>query len=83
MEPNELNEVFALQDDCLIAISEGKQIPAEKLRQLPPWRAVLIARVGESGYSGISDGTTIDELINEAVSARGQGKLNPIRVRNL
>lgn len=72
-------ELLALQDDCLIAISEGRQIPADKLRQLPPWRAVLIARVGESEWTSISDGTTLEELTSEAVAAGGHGKLKLVR----
>jgi hypothetical protein len=44
-------EIIALMDDCLIAIQDGRQIPESALRQLPPWRAVLIADVAvKSGY---------------------------------
>lgn len=38
-------EIYHLMDDCLIDIVDDKQINETKLRQLPPWRAVLIAGV--------------------------------------
>lgn len=31
------------QDDCLLAIEDGKPLPVRALQALPPWRAVMLA----------------------------------------
>ena len=36
---------LAASDDCLLAITDGHPIPTKALQALPPWRAVMLARV--------------------------------------
>lgn len=38
-------EIYYVMEDCLVDIADGKQINETKLRQLPPWRAMLMATV--------------------------------------
>lgn len=68
--------VLANQDDCLIAITDGKPVPTRKLRALPPWRAVLIARVAAKAGIPLEHGT-LDALIAEAQEVGGDGSLRP------
>jgi hypothetical protein len=64
----------AWQDECLIAITDGFPLPARALAALPPWRAVLVARV--AAKAGISiEGGTLDELVGEAIRVGGEGAL--------
>lgn len=67
------SELFAYQDDCLIAISEGKQPRIETLVKLPPWRAVLIARV--ANRAGVLSEKWVDALVEEARNVGGSGTL--------
>ncbi len=67
-------EINIHQDSCLIAITDERPVPARDLGKLPPWRAVLIARVAER--AGIPlEGGTLDELIAEARRVGGEGTL--------
>lgn len=59
-----VGSILQLQDDCLIAA----------LRRLPPWRAVLIARVATRGPVGLEFGTP-ESLIDEAQRVGGKGQL--------
>lgn len=62
------------QDQCLIAITDGRPLPAASIAQLPPWRAVLIARVADK--AGIPlEGGTLDDLVAEASRVGGEGDL--------
>jgi hypothetical protein len=64
----------AAQDVCLIAITDGQPVPAASLGQLPPWRAVLIARVAER--AGIPlEGGSVAQLRAEAARVGGAGQL--------
>lgn len=66
--------IYAIQDMCLIAISQGKPVPSGPLGMLPPWRAVLIGRVADK--AGISlEGGTLEDLVTEANRVGGEGKL--------
>jgi len=65
---------MTLQDDCLIAITDGKPVPARTLAELPPWRAVLMARVANKAGVPI-EGGSLDELILEASRVGGTGAL--------
>lgn len=67
-------ELYSEQDKCLIAIMEGRAVPARSLAQLPPWRAVLIARVAEKADIPL-EGGTLDDLVAEAKRVGGQGTL--------
>jgi hypothetical protein len=62
------------QDNCLIAIEDGKPVPARYLGALPPWRAVLIARVAERANVPL-EGGTVEELRAEAHRVGGEGTL--------
>jgi len=64
----------ALQDECLIAIEDGRPVPTRALAQLPPWRAVLIARVAERAGVPLQDGT-VEQLRAEAARVGGAGTL--------
>lgn len=72
---DEHRQLFANQDDCLIAITDGRPVPLAALRALPPWRAVLIARV--AARAGVMDQAAVDALVAEArsVSVFGDGRL--------
>lgn len=76
-DPNQPEEDFptlgADQDDCLLAITEGKALPNDKLRNLPPWRAVMIARVAEK--AGVMSATQVERLVAEAREVGGNGRL--------
>jgi hypothetical protein len=65
--------IHAAQDRVLIAISTGK-MDFESLRSLPPWRAVLLARV--ACKAGVMTRADRDALIKEARDIGGNGKLH-------
>jgi hypothetical protein len=69
-----LEDIWAKQDICLIAIEDGKPIPSRALAVLPPWRAVLIARVADKAGVPLQHGT-LDELVAEAKRVGGEGVL--------
>ena len=62
------------QDDCLIAIEDGDPLPVRALRSLPPWRAVLMARVAEKAGIGLERGSVV-QLVAEAWAVTGAGTL--------
>lgn len=70
---SELRTTWGNQDDCLIAITDGKRPPDECLRKLPPWRAVLIARVALR--AGVMSQEEVDALVAEARYIGGDGTL--------
>lgn len=65
--------LIAAMDDCLIAITDGKPIPTARLRSLPPWRAVLIARVAHK--AGAMGTVEVQALVDEARRVGGDGTL--------
>lgn len=67
-------DLVALQDVCLIAITDGCPLPTEAIAALPPWRAVLLARVADKAGVPLADGT-LDQLVAEARRVRGAGTL--------
>lgn len=67
-------DMYAVQDDCLIAIEDGDPLPSVKLRQLPPWRAVLVARVAQRAGIPLEHGS-LEQLIAEARKVTGSGRL--------
>ena len=69
-------ELLANQDDCLLAIEAGRPVPAAKLGNLPPWRAVMIARVAARAGVPLERGT-LDQLHAEATRVGGDGALGP------
>lgn len=68
----DLMERMAQQDDVLISITGGR-VNNEVLRQLPPWRAVLFARVAYS--AGAMTREELDRLVKEARDKGGKGTL--------
>jgi len=62
------------QDECLRAIEDGRPVPADRLGKLPPWRAVLIARVAARARVPLERGT-VEQLAAEAVEVGGAGTL--------
>jgi hypothetical protein len=66
--------IYAKQDMCLIAITDGKPVPKGPLGALPPWRAVLIARVAERAGVPL-EGGTLEDLIAEAKRVGAEGEL--------
>jgi hypothetical protein len=66
--------LFENQDDCLINISEGRPPDQKALRSLPPWRAVLIARVAQEAM--VITREEVEELVDEASKVGGAGKLS-------
>lgn len=64
---------WATQDDCLIRMETGQKPDPYKMRQLPPWRAVLIARIGE--HADIYTAEEVEAIVEEARRVGGQGRL--------
>lgn len=62
------------QDDCLIAIEDGKPVPTRKLAALPPWRASMIAHIAEKAGVSLEDGTAA-QVHAEARQVGGAGAL--------
>jgi hypothetical protein len=58
------------QDDCLVAIEDDSPLPTGALQKLPPWRAVLLARVARKAGVQLEEGT-LDQLIDEARRSGG------------
>lgn len=56
-------ELYANQDECLLAIADGKPIDMI-IRRLSPWRAVLIARVALK--AGVMTPEEVDLLMAKA-----------------
>lgn len=67
-------DVYGWQDDCLIAIKDGSPLRADRLLRLPPWRAVLVARVAERAGVPLERGT-VAQLTAEARAVGGDGTL--------
>lgn len=67
-------ELIANQDDCLLAIEDGNPVPADKLAKLPPWRAVMVARIAAKAGVPLERGTP-EQLHAEAAEVGGEGTL--------
>lgn len=73
------SEIYATQDHCLIAITDGnKDVLIREITMLPPWRAVMIARVAQK--AGLLDDVFVDNIVAEARAVSGDGELEPINV---
>lgn len=68
--------LLGAQDHLLIAIQDGRPLPDVDLRRLPPWRAVLIARIADRAGVPLEHGT-VAQLVDEATAVRGAGTLAP------
>lgn len=69
-------ELFNNQEDCLLAISDGKPLPLDKLLALPPWRAVLIARIAVRAH--VFSQFSLDVLVDNARRVGGNGDLRTV-----
>lgn len=67
-------QLLMWEDECLIAITDGYPLPTTALLGLPPWRAVLLARVADRAGIGLEAGT-LDQLVAEASKVGGAGRL--------
>lgn len=71
--------IFAIQEDCLVSLSSIKpRIDMAVVRQLPPWRAVMIARIAYK--CRVLPRRELDELTREAQLVGGMGTLKPPKV---
>jgi len=68
------DDLMANQDDCLIAITEGEPLPVRAVQALPPWRAVMIARVASLADTDLERGS-LTQLEAEARDVGGGGML--------
>lgn len=71
---SDLTQWMRWMDECLIAIEDGKPVPTRALDSLPPWRAVLLARVAGRAGVQLEDGTVAE--IREAARFVG-GEAGP------
>lgn len=67
-------DIYAAQDDCLIAIRDKKPLPVALLQRIPPIRALLIAGINELAKRRLEKGTYA-QLEAEAKVVGGSGKL--------
>ena len=65
------NELMRWQDTCLIAMSEGRRPPRHAIVALPPWRAVLVARI--ANQAGFMSDKELANLVAEAREVTGNG----------
>lgn len=70
------SSLISAMDDCLLAILDNKPFPMNRLRSLPPWRAVLIA--GIALRAEVISQKEYDELKNEAKEVGGNGRLKQL-----
>jgi hypothetical protein len=66
-------DLQAAQDDVLIAIQDGVDIPVDRLLALPPWRAALLADVAVR--ADCLDPAVRDRIRAEAARVGGNGTL--------
>lgn len=74
MEAETLKALYAAQDDCLIAVEDGRPVPAAALQSLPPWRAVMCARLAAKAGVPLERGT-VAQIESEARAVGGDGVL--------
>ena len=66
--------LWGLQDDVLIGMSSNPPRFSETLcRRLPPWRAVMLARIANS--AGLLSDESLANMVNEAREVGGNGRL--------
>lgn len=70
--------VWAHQDDCLLAIADGEPLPPDALRKLPPWRAVMLARIARN--AGVVTDLELSILTTEAREVGGLGGSGKLRL---
>lgn len=65
---------WAEQDDLLISITDRRPLPTRLLRALPPYRALMIARIACQAGVGLEQGD-VDQLAAEAARVGGGQRL--------
>lgn len=73
-EGYDTRDIYSFQDDLLIAIQDGEPLPVKILQRMPPFRALLIARIAEQAGTGLEKGT-VQQLEAEAKDAQSGGVL--------
>lgn len=72
-EVAETNRIMAIQDDIFISVNDGKGASVDKLVDLPPWRAYMIAKV--CARAGALSWAIVDAIYAEAGEIGGKGTL--------
>lgn len=67
------DRIIAHTDDVLVAITDGRPVTRDMLWRLPPWRAVLLARV--AAKAGVMQPNEVIQLVEEARAVGGAGQL--------
>lgn len=66
--------IFRVQDDALVGLSSiTPRIDMAQVRRLPPWRAVMIARIAYK--CGCLERRELDAMVREAQLVGGDGEL--------
>lgn len=65
--------VMAAQDNCLIALIDGRRITRAMLQACPPWRARMMALLAER--LGVELEVSHEEVLAEAIRVGGDGTL--------
>lgn len=66
----ETRKLVAAMDNCLLAVTDGKPVPTAALSDLPPYRALMLARVAEKAGIPLQDGT-VDQMKAAARTVTG------------
>ena len=73
-ETEKLRCILEVQDDLLIQMSSVRpRFDEQRCRELPPWRAVMFARVAHK--AGLLSRAALDAMVREAQLVGGAGKL--------
>lgn len=70
---SERDLIMQRQDDCLTKMENGLRPPNNVLYKLPPWRAVMIARIAHN--MGVMSTEEVYALIDQAKAVGGDGQL--------
>jgi hypothetical protein len=74
LEDPRARDIYGVQDDLLISIEDGKPLASSKLQRLPPWRAVMVARLAEKAGIAMEQGA-VSQIVAEARAVGGDGVL--------
>lgn len=71
----ERGRIVAAMDDVLIPAGDGRGVDLGRLRLLPPWRAVMLARVLVKVTPPVLSYADLEELERDAQRVGGDGRL--------
>jgi hypothetical protein len=74
LEDPRARDIYGVQDDLLISIEDGEPLASAKLQRLPPWRAVMVARLAEKAGVAMEQGD-VPQIVAEARAVGGDGVL--------